>query len=699
MKKLYLLVFCLLLIVNCFSQGFNWQWAHNARTVRNSEQEGYSTACSGNNGVYLAGFTNATTIFGADTLVDTAGTVYVLARYDAAGNFKWVATSQNRPIGINSFGLSVTSDVPGNAVLCGWFKGDTMFVGNTWLHATSAFGAAFIVKYDTLGNLLWATQADGAWADAVATDAYNNIYVSGYYADSVLTIGDSIFRNAGNVNAFLAKLDSAGNLLWAQTAGGSNQDYGYAVATDSAGNVYFTGSYNSDTFNIADTVFYNVGNYAHIFTAKFNQAGRLIWITVSQGYGSLAQTVGICTDGNNSVYITGCFNANNIMFGQDTVYPSYTGQSRSFFLAKYDSAGNALWAKGAIGNGDNIQGYSVLTDTGNNLYLTGGFGYLLGIITDSVIIDSTLLTAPGEGDPSFVMKLGPGGNVLMAQSFVGGGDDQNWLCLDHQGNGYWGGDYLNPGYGVDSMAIGGDTLWMNSIEAFYIAKFSTGFQCHLQPPQINANTDTICASDSVRICAPPGYASYRWSNSDTSNCFYTNEAGNYYVTVTDRNNCSAASNSIALTVNTPPPVSITVNGDTLTANNGITFQWYLNGSLITGATHSQIIAGNAGQYTVQITDSNGCSAVSNAVTLGMEEVVPDGADIFPNPCNNIFRITMHYNWKSCPVTIYNSARQVVLETELKGLEGDIDVQTLASGVYYVRIETYEGAIIKKLVKM
>jgi PKD repeat protein len=74
-------------------------------------------------------------------------------------------------------------------------------------------------------------------------------------------------------------------------------------------------------------------------------------------------------------------------------------------------------------------------------------------------------------------------------------------------------------------------------------------------------------------------------------------------------------------VHLPPPVSLSVNGDTLSVFNGTSYQWYLNDSALIGDTSSLFIAAVPGSYTVQVTDDIGCTAISSPIVIsGIEKV-------------------------------------------------------------------------------
>jgi hypothetical protein len=146
---------------------------------------------------------------------------------------------------------------------------------------------------------------------------------------------------------------------------------------------------------------------------------------------------------------------------------------------------------------------------------------------------------------------------------------------------------------------------------------------------------TLCPGGSVTLTASAA-SSYAWSNGATTQSITVSAAGSYSVTVTNANGCSAASAPTTVAVNAPPSVTITAGGPTtfctggsvtLTASAGASYLWS------TGATTPTIGAAATGNYTVTVTDANGCSATSapTAVTanpLPATTITPSGPTRF-----------------------------------------------------------------------
>jgi hypothetical protein len=84
---------------------------------------------------------------------------------------------------------------------------------------------------------------------------------------------------SGDDDAYVAKLDASGNLIWNTFLGGSRSDLATALAVDGAGNIYVVG-YSSATWGAPVRAF--SGGY-DAFAAKLDSSGHLIWNTFLGG--------------------------------------------------------------------------------------------------------------------------------------------------------------------------------------------------------------------------------------------------------------------------------------------------------------------------------------------------------------------------------------------------------------------------------
>lgn len=151
-----------------------------------------------------------------------------IAKYSDAGTLLWTRLVGTPQIDL---GMAVTSDEGGNVYI----------VGTTWGDLAGQTGSqedAFIRKYDTAGNVVWTRQFGTTAPDralAVTSDHFGNLFISGY------TQGDLAGTVEGQ-DAFVTKLDQAGDVKWIRQFGSFNDDYANAVAATGDGGVYVAGS-------------------------------------------------------------------------------------------------------------------------------------------------------------------------------------------------------------------------------------------------------------------------------------------------------------------------------------------------------------------------------------------------------------------------------------------------------------------------
>jgi hypothetical protein len=355
-------------------------------------------------------------------------------------------------------GNSTTTGDSGNVFVTGVFYSATIAFGTTTL-TNSGSGTMFIVKYDGEGNVLWAKSAGGisACIGSGSTTDTSGNVFVTGYFAWTITFGTTTLTNPGNYDIFIVKYDGSGNVLWAKGVGGMGDDRGNSIATDPLGNVFVTGYFYSPTVTF-DTITLT-GAGINTFIAKYNSGGNALWVK-SPG-GTWDEGFSITTDPLGSVFITGYFRSASITFGTTT----FTNAGlQDVYLTKYDGMGNVLWAKSAGGTGSDA-GFCTATDDSGNVYVSGGF------LSSSITFDShTLLFPTGANDPMFLVKYNASGEVLCASVLASGGDDQNGVTTDAFGNAFVGGDFAT----VNPFIVGSDSLPLTGSETIFVAKYYCG---------------------------------------------------------------------------------------------------------------------------------------------------------------------------------------------------------------------------------
>ncbi len=216
----------------------------------------------------------------------------------------------------------------------------------------------------------------------------------------------------------------------------------------------------------------------------------------------------------------------------------------------------------------------------------------------------------------------------------------------------------------------------------------------------------ICSGDSLTLRATSGSGfSYQWKSGGsgitgaTSSRYIVHTSGSYLCEITVPSGCTESTNIATVTVNPLPVPAVTFDGKTFhTASYYSSYQWYENGTLITGATHDTVLAHSNGNYTVKVTDTNGCAATSNVYDLANVGVTNINTasyiSIYPNPAGNFVNIT-----SPVPVNVHISGpdgKYVIMQKNIR----QVDISSLPSGIYLVELSDDQGhrLLIQKLSK-
>lgn len=216
-----------------------------------------------------------------------------------------------------------------------------------------------------------------------------------------------------------------------------------------------------------------------------------------------------------------------------------------------------------------------------------------------------------------------------------------------------------------------------------------------------AGGPAICGS-SVDLSTVNNYSvidSIVWSTGLNNPVLTTSTPDDYYASIYYGDGCVAYTDTLTLYTGTMPtaPV-ITAVSNTLTSDLQTNYQWTLNGVIIPGETNQSYVATPPyGVYTVITTNSDGCSAESNAIDLTaglLESELAKGA-ISPNPTTSEFSIKLSDALIS--VTAFDiNGKEVELVN--KGNQ-NYSVSHLKTGTYYLKIVTEKGLFHSKVVKM
>lgn len=260
----------------------------------------------------------------------------------------------------------------------------------------------------------------------VASDG--TTYVAGHFDgsfDADAGAGSRILNSAGASDAYVAKYDSAGNLIWAHSFGSTSTDGASAITVDESGNVYLTGTFTNVVMAPVDfdpgagTV--NLGGSAQdIYVSKFNSDGNLVWAKSFVGSVFADEGRAIAVDSLGNVHVTGYFTS-LVDFNPGTGNFFLVSSINDAFIVKLNSVGNFVWAKQFNGS---IFGSDVGEDIGVDGY---GNVHIAGRFNGQVDFDPSpygfSMVSNGNFD-AFVVKLDLSGVLIWAKSFGGDAADQ-----------------------------------------------------------------------------------------------------------------------------------------------------------------------------------------------------------------------------------------------------------------------------------
>ena len=277
-------------------------------------------------------------------------------------------------------------------------------------------------------KLDWANSMAGDSYDAckaIALDDAGNVYATGYFSTTVdFDAGPGVF-NLSSINAedaFMAKYDPTGKLIWAKVIGDFRYQAGNALTVDANGSIYVTGIFFGTTDfdpgpGVANLI--SAGN-EDIFVCKYDNTGNFIWARKFGGpTNDFCNTIKLDAAGN--IYINGYFE-NTADFDPGLgVFNLVSAGATDIFVCKLNSNGNLEWAK-RIGGPSADVAFDIDLDAQNNVYSTGFYFATVDFDPGSGVVN---LTSAALGD-GYIFKLNNAGGFMNAASM---GGDSRVRCI------------------------------------------------------------------------------------------------------------------------------------------------------------------------------------------------------------------------------------------------------------------------------
>lgn len=306
------------------------------------------------------------------------GSTFSLNGISTPGSFKETRT---QPVNFNTVGEGFVSKFNENGVLI-WstyyglceirsvdtdsnsnifISGDTAseasnpYIATTGTHqpnfsySSGSYYDSFIGKFDLNGQRIWGTYYGGYQTEynfSLKVDLEDNIYISGHTRSTELisTINSHQETFGGQADAYLAKFNQTGNLIWGTYYGGQDLEHWekYTIDIDLNNNVFLSGStWSTNNISTPNTYSETINGTEDCFIVKFNKYGNRIWGTYFGG--SISEYCKkIALDNSGGIYIMGYAYSTNGITTPGAFQESFPISPGHFIIKFFDCQSSAL---------------------------------------------------------------------------------------------------------------------------------------------------------------------------------------------------------------------------------------------------------------------------------------------------------------------------------------------------------------------
>jgi len=386
--------------------------------------------------------------------------------------------------------------------------------------------------------LVYGSYLGGAGAERVgrvAVDGGGNVYLTGETASSDFPVSGGAAQgvSGGGSDAFVAKFDSAGALVYVTYLGGAGSDRGTALAVDGGGATYVTGTTESLDFPLQNAEQPSYGGIADAFVAKLSADGASLVYSTYLGGNAQESANAIVVDGSGAAYVAGGTLSPNFPVSAGAVQSSFQSIANDQgvieadgYIAKLSADGASLVYSTYLGGSDGESVFDIALATGGELVAVGG--------TKSVNFP---LTAPnvrgvfgGFPEDGFVTRLSADGSTLRYSTFFGGNawDSAQAVAVDGSGNIYVAGVTASSDFPITSGAA--QTRYGGGRSDGFVAKLNSAGDTVLYGTYLGGsdvdqvNGITLAADDGVLVAGETSSADFPLTRALQSSCLGNQDA-------------------------------------------------------------------------------------------------------------------------------------------------------------------------------
>lgn len=384
------------------------------------EQVGARAAIDAKGNIALAGtFSGAIDFGGGPIKAPPGGEDGFVVRLSPSGEYAW-----SMPLGGPALDVAVDHE------------------GSTFV--LSLEGMGLITKIDRFGGLLWTKDIGGdpSMTARIATDAEGNLIITGRFSSIAPDFGGGPLTVHGGGDAYVAKLDWAGEHIFSKSFGDPGAQQADSLAVGADGTIYVLGKFDGSIDIGGSPLKSSTG--PDLFVAKLTPKGDPLWAKGLYGDTALDYAGDIAVDAKGDIIVTGGFDG-NMSFDAETM-SSPKGQ-HSLFVAKLDGSSGALWMKHFVGQ---TRTGSVAVDASGNIFVSGlikkpmdfgkgpigdvGHGYVAKLDASGAALWSrAFLLGESAVQPDFLVETDAPGSMLIVTGFFKGSADFGGPPLTSEG--------------------------------------------------------------------------------------------------------------------------------------------------------------------------------------------------------------------------------------------------------------------------
>ena len=346
-------------------------------------------------------------------------------------------------------GLGIAVDASGNAYVTGNTFSTDFPTSSPFQSTSGGSGDTFVTKLNPTGStLVYSTYLGGSGNDngrGIAVDSSGNAYVAGNVNSTDFPTASPFQAALGGTSgndAFVTKFNPAGSaLIYSTYLGGSLNDVGIKIATDTSGNASVIGFTRSTDFPTANAFQASFAGTDDAFVTKLNPTGSaLVFSTYLGGIGD-EEGDNIAVDGSGNVYVSGSTTSTD--FPTANPFQAANAGSDDAFVTKFSATGSAVYSTYLGGSGFECAAFGLAVDASGNAYAAG-----CTLSTDFPTVDPIQASNAGGGGDVFVTKLNAAGSALVYSTYLGGTgfDGASDVAVDAAGNAYVVGDTFSTDF-------------------------------------------------------------------------------------------------------------------------------------------------------------------------------------------------------------------------------------------------------------